>query len=135
MAFKNKEDQAKYHREIWYPKNKARRIELNSAWQKKQKDLYREWKNTLSCEICGEDEYCTLDFHHKDPKQKDREVSKLVRDNLSFQKILEEADKCAVLCSNCHRKVHAGIAQLKEHLTCNENVEGLIPSTGSNTLM
>lgn len=56
-----------------------------------------------------------------------------------------------LLCPNCHsqtdtyknknagkgresrRKRYADIAQLKERLTCNENVVGLIPTIGSNT--
>lgn len=54
MAFKNKEEQARYHREIWYPKNKQRRIQLNKKWKEEQVLQFNKWKETLSCILCGE---------------------------------------------------------------------------------
>lgn len=113
-------------------KDPEKQKQFKVKWRKNRFEGYNQWKLGLSCELCGESEPCTLDFHHRDPKEKESGISSL-RDK-SLERIKEEAAKCVVLCSNCHRKVHAGIAQLKEHLTCNENVEGLNPSTGSNTL-
>ena len=72
------------------------------------------YKKTLCCEICGENRYWVLDFHHKNPKEKDLEVALVVR-QCSKQKLLDEIKKCMVVCSNCHRDIHhkereAGIA-------------------------
>lgn len=117
MAFKNKEDQAKYHREVWYPRNKKRRLELNSAWRNEQIRKYKEYKSTLFCAICGEKETVCLEFHHKDANKKDMSVAEMR--SHSFEKILEEIDKCVILCANCHRKVHAGLVQLEEQGLCN----------------
>lgn len=114
-------------------KDPQKQKDFKERWRLENLSKFNEWKNTLSCEICGEDESCTLDFHHLDPNEKEEGISNIR--HLTFSRIQKEVEKCVVLCSNCHRKVHAGIAQLKEHLTCNENVEGLIPSTGSNTLV
>ena len=122
MAFKNKEDQATYHREVWYPKNKQRRLELNNAWKEKQVDLFKEWKSKQKCLICSESEYSCLDLHHLNPADKEYAIAVSVR-QMSFEKLMKELSKCVVLCANCHRKVHAGIIQLEEYLPCNEAVE------------
>jgi 5-methylcytosine-specific restriction endonuclease McrA len=112
MAFKSKEEQAKYHKEVWYPKNKARRVELNLAWRKKIREQYQDYKKTLSCLVCGENEPACLDFHHTNPSEKEMAVREILNKNRSFARLMEEVKKCVVLCSNCHRKFHAGIIKL-----------------------
>lgn len=87
--------------------NIKRRVKENKARHRKE---FHEWKATLFCEICGENEECCLEFHHRDPKKKDLEVSRLI--DWSLARAKKEAAKCAVLCSNCHKKVHAGILML-----------------------
>jgi 5-methylcytosine-specific restriction endonuclease McrA len=64
-----------------------------------------------SCQLCGY-KRCNsaLELHHKDPNEKDPDYLKLR--NRSFEKIEKELDKCALLCSNCHREVHAGLATI-----------------------
>lgn len=59
------------------------------------------------CMDCGH-KYpeAVYDFHHKDPNQKDGHVSILIRDNVKLERILNEASKCELLCSNCHRMRH-----------------------------
>jgi hypothetical protein len=69
------------------------------------------------CQICGYYKCLTaLDFHHKDEKTKEFELSQrgLTR---SWRKILLEADKCILLCANCHREIHAGMTQLGDIIT------------------
>ncbi len=63
------------------------------------------------CQLCGYDKYQgALEFHHKDPTQKDFHLS----DNYSkpWEVVVKELDKCALLCSNCHKEVHGGIVHL-----------------------
>jgi hypothetical protein len=132
MAFKTKEASAKYHREVWYPKNKQRRIELNRAWRAKIKQEFSEYKSTLKCQLCPESESICLDFHHIDPTKKDRSVGEMFRYGPSMKQLMDEVDKCVVLCANCHRKVHAGIAQLAEQPPCKGKVESSILSSGTN---
>ena len=67
---------------------------------------FKELKASLFCEVCGEDAPECLDFHHVDPTQKDAAVSTLI--HYGRKKLQEEIEKCKVLCSNCHRKVHSG---------------------------
>ncbi len=61
------------------------------------------------CQVCGYDKCIdALEFHHIDPAEKDSVISDL----FSLKKMKAEADKCALLCANCHREVHAGIVEL-----------------------
>ena len=56
------------------------------------------------CENCGYDKYRgALEFHHKDPTQKD--PAGLRKYNRT--KLFAELDKCVLLCANCHREEHA----------------------------
>ena len=91
-------------------KQTSRRKSLNVInWKKDKKKKLIEYKGG-KCQICGYDR-CeqALDFHHIDPSQKDFDISS---NSYSFEKMKIEADKCALLCSNCHREVHAGFIKL-----------------------
>ena len=56
------------------------------------------------CEHCGYDKYRgALEFHHKDPTQKDPQGLR----KMNLEKLFEEVDKCVLLCANCHREEHA----------------------------
>ncbi len=58
------------------------------------------------CSKCGYDKCAdALDFHHKDPNQKDFGISS--GDTRSWDSIKVELDKCDLLCSNCHRELHS----------------------------
>ncbi len=66
------------------------------------------------CVFCGYNKcQAALDFHHLDPKGKDFGLSKngITR---SWVKTKTELDKCILVCSNCHREIHAGILQPSE---------------------
>ena len=106
---KDREEYNKTRRE-WYQKNKdSERKRLRTSNKKRELEYrtwFRELKSTLKCEECPEDNVATLDFHHRDPSQKEMAVSDLVKRQWSKKRILEEIDKCSVLCSNCHRKLH-----------------------------
>jgi hypothetical protein len=54
-----------------------------------------------------------IDFHHVNREKKERDVSEWVR-CASYKKFYEEIKKCILLCSNCHRKLHAGQFELTE---------------------
>ena len=57
------------------------------------------------CQKCGYDK-CqeALDFHHRDPSQKEFQLFKTFK---AFEDLLQEVEKCDLLCSNCHRELHA----------------------------
>lgn len=58
------------------------------------------------CIKCGYNKYPeVMEFHHRDPLQKDFNVSKkgLTR---SWERVRKEIEKCDLLCANCHRELH-----------------------------
>ncbi len=61
------------------------------------------------CFICKESEHCVLDFHHLDPSTKEQNIADYASKGYSPKRIALEIEKCIILCSNCHRKVHAKI--------------------------
>lgn len=63
-----------------------------------------EYKSSHGCKRCGDTRFYILDFHHPDPNQKDFNISDKMR--AKFETILEEIEKCDVLCANCHREWH-----------------------------
>lgn len=56
------------------------------------------------CSKCGYDKnYGALDFHHLD-ENKEFVVSKKLR--YKIETLVKEAEKCCILCANCHRELH-----------------------------
>ncbi len=62
-------------------------------------------KSNKGCHFCQENDPCCLDFHHTSDN-KERNVAHMKTGSL--KSLLREIAKCVVLCSNCHRKLHAG---------------------------
>lgn len=89
-----------------YIKNKEAYIEKAKKWRYKMREWFNELKGNLKCEICGEDHISCLDFHHENLEEKEINVSQTLSRGWSKKRILEEINKCTILCSNCHRKLH-----------------------------
>lgn len=79
--------------------------------RRRLKQMVAEYKGG-KCQLCGYFRCISaLDLHHIDEKTK--EFSMSVRGlTRSWEKIKAEADKCVLVCANCHREIHAGVAQL-----------------------
>lgn len=70
----------------------------NIAW-------WKAYKETLSCQVCGESRSWCLDFHHTDPSEKEGTLSQMFRTK-SREAVLKEISKCIVVCRNCHADIH-----------------------------
>ena len=46
-----------------------------------------------------------LDFHHINPEEKDNTIAYMIKSS-SIEKLIEEVNKCKLLCANCHREFH-----------------------------
>lgn len=66
------------------------------------------------CTICGYNKSINaLEFHHLNPNIKEGGVSNT---NGTIIKSLEEAKKCILICSNCHREIHDNTIQIPKNL-------------------
>lgn len=60
------------------------------------------------CSECSyNDSSAALDFHHINPEDKELSIGTSVYSGVPMEKLLDEIEKCEVLCSNCHRKVES----------------------------
>ena len=70
-------------------------------------------KVELGCCICSWNQFpFALDLHHIDPDEKSFAVSVMLRsdgNSVTYKRLQNEIEKCCVVCSNCHRGLHAGI--------------------------
>lgn len=58
------------------------------------------------CAICGYSKCdAALEFHHTNPEDKKFQVTARTT---GYKKIVEELNKCILLCANCHREIHWG---------------------------
>lgn len=68
------------------------------------------------CALCGYDRYAgALAFHHLDPSTNVTALAAKGR-ALSIERLRAEAQKCVLLCHNCHAEVEAGLAMVPIHL-------------------
>lgn len=77
--------------------------------KRKQKthQWFEELKQTMACQRCGENHPAALDFHHRNSNEKEILISQAVHNGWGIERILNEIEKCDVLCANCHKRVHA----------------------------
>ena len=88
-----------------YQTNKRDILAANQKFKSERRKQYDKYKKTKSCERCGYSDYRALQWHHTDPNNKDGELSYLFM-NMKWEKALAEAEKCEVLCANCHMIEH-----------------------------
>ena len=103
MPYKDKEKQKEVQRK--WAKNNRRPVreqrENKARYRLVKQNWFKKYKSQFSCK-CGESDPRCIDFHHK--KDKHLEISKMVSQGYSNKKIIEEINKCELMCSNCHRK-------------------------------
>lgn len=83
--------------------------------RRKLKQLLVEYRGG-KCVLCGyRRSVWAMDLHHIDGSKKEfgLSVRGLTR---SWEKLKQEADKCVLVCANCHREIHAGVSQLPKEI-------------------
>jgi len=112
MPYKNYEDKKAKEKERYY-KNKEQRNSYSREYAKNNRDKVNESVRNLKekkkalllehlggkCSGCGTIE--NLQFDHIDRTQKSFTIGKCW--GLSLEKLLKEADKCQLLCKECHQ--------------------------------
>ncbi len=67
-----------------------------------RRSLIATWKLERGCADCGYDaDPVALEFDHLPGAEKVNKVSAMV--NMRLDTLIEEMEKCDVVCSNCHR--------------------------------
>lgn len=107
-------DEKRAYQRDWYAKNKDRKRSVINKYQQRIRQEGRELVNSLkdSCIVCGETEKCCLTFHHLNPLTKSFNLGDISSRSTTKAKILEEVEKCVVLCFNCHMKLHVGLVSV-----------------------
>lgn len=83
-----------------------RAIEKQFAEHRKRKLDFIEYKGG-KCQKCGYNEcQAALDFHHRNPEEKEFSICKRYGYRILSERIKKELDKCDLLCANCHREEH-----------------------------
>ena len=92
---KTSEERAARHRETTLRAQQRRR--------ERQQEVRKRLQQLLGgkCIRCGIDDYRLLDFDHVDPVTKTMNISQEL--HLSWERLVEETNKCQLLCPNCHR--------------------------------
>jgi len=85
MPFKNREYKLVYRRK-WYAKNKESEIAHVTKRKKQIKRWLQDYKENRKCLKCGEIHPATLEFHHLEGLNKDRNISQMVVDGVSIKK-------------------------------------------------
>jgi len=83
----------------------------NSYLKQKERSLLRKLELIKEkggkCKICGYDKnIAALEFHHIDPSKKSFQLDSRHLSNTTTEKLIEEANKCILVCANCHRELH-----------------------------
>lgn len=67
----------------------------------------REYRKTQVCLQCGFSDWRAIDFHHREPSDKEITIAEMVTRGWSWTRMLIELEKCDPLCRNCHAILHA----------------------------
>lgn len=91
-----------------YRANKVALVKATKIRGKNYLADFQQYKQSLKCFYCPENTSVCLDFHHTDPSTKKYAVSSKAN-NVPLKTLMEEINKCIVVCKNCHAKLHAGL--------------------------
>lgn len=127
----------KLYQKEWYAKlPKKRRAARRSravARRNELRDRLYDYLLTHPCEDCGEGDPVVLEFDHVGT-DKSANISHLMKNCCSWERVETEITKCRVRCANCHRRVTARRAgfwrdRMREQ-TCQDSSSG--PTTSGS---
>ena len=88
MAYKNRED--------LYAAQRRHRLRVRES--------LLSFLSLKKCADCGEKDPIVLEFDHRIPSDKFKQVSRMLSGHYSWNTILKEIEKCDIRCANCHRR-------------------------------
>lgn len=105
-------NQTRYCSDFCKMQSFLKKRDKTSVWQYQKIKGYDRKKELIKlkggkCQVCGYNKSLrALTFHHVDPKLKSFTLDIRELSTRGLVSILEEADKCVLLCFNCHMELH-----------------------------
>jgi len=94
-------------------KPRKRRKEMRRRLRERRKNRLRHivanYKIMNHCFKCHDechDDKTRLEFHHRNPKEKTKTIFEAVRNGWSLDRLVNEMNKCLLLCNDCHKDIH-----------------------------
>lgn len=86
-----------------YQRHKPDYLARNTKDKHEKRDFIQKYKEFHGCMDCGgKFPYFVLDLDHRDPHDKKFALNR-IHLLTSWDKMVEEINKCDVVCANCHR--------------------------------
>lgn len=93
----------------------SERSERVKLWRRRTKERLVEAFGDACC-ICSYARCVkALEFHHLDPSKKDFFYGEATANIRAWKHIVKEIRKCVLVCSNCHKEIHAGVTMVPEN--------------------
>lgn len=90
-----------------YISNKERYIAASAKRSKEQRLIISEklygFLTGKECKDCGTTDIRVFEFDHLDPSLKQFNIGNAANQGVSWERILNEIEKCEIICANCHR--------------------------------
>jgi hypothetical protein len=86
----------------WYDANRQVYRDRNRRRAEVNAERLRAVKNVPCADCGGRFPSCVMDFDHRDGTEKLANVSSILK-RWSWSRLLEEIEKCDIVCANCHR--------------------------------
>jgi transposase-like protein len=88
------------YRKQHYLNNRRKYIDRSAEYRKRTRIAFFEWLKTKSCVDCSNSDFRVLEFDHRQDKKFN--ISDKVG-ALTMDALMEEINKCDIVCANCHR--------------------------------
>jgi len=83
-------------------KHKMYRKAYKVAMKKRAQTFLKELLVRSVCMDCGYSNWIALEFDHREPEKKHKDVTEMVSRGYSLDSLKSEIAKCDIVCSNCH---------------------------------
>jgi 5-methylcytosine-specific restriction endonuclease McrA len=84
------------------PKYQAISAKAQNVSRSKRREWLFEYKKTLSCVYCGNNNPLNLDLDHIDRNKKTDTPARMLTNGTAWDKVMKELENCQPVCRNCH---------------------------------
>jgi transposase-like protein len=110
----------------YYQRHRMERRAAVRERKMKFSEYFQQLKAKMKCLHCDENHPAVLQFHHRDPAQKEFNISDFVtHQSGGIRKLQKEIEKCDIVCANCHLKLHYENDHRRVRLPTGEIIEQL----------